>query len=73
MVVGIIIGRGIVPLIRVPSKVNINAEYYVDYVLKPLFAEHLPCLYRNDINPMFFHHEKAPSHTSKVTMATYKR
>jgi len=73
MVVGIITGRGTVPLIRVPSKVKINAEYYVDYVLKPLFAEHLPRLYRNDINKVFFYHEKAPSHTSKVTMATYKR
>ena len=69
MVVGIITGRGTVPLIRVPSKVKINAEYYVDYVLKPLFADHLPRLNRNDINKVFFHHDKMPSHFSKVTMA----
>ena len=36
-------------------------------------TNNLPRLYRNDINKVFFYHEKAPIHPSKVTMATYKR
>ena len=30
MVIGIITGRGTVPLFRVPTEVKINAEYYID-------------------------------------------
>jgi uncharacterized protein YerC len=50
MIVGIITGRGTVPLFRVPSQVKVNAQYYVDYVLKPLFTKHLPRLYPNEMN-----------------------
>lgn len=67
MVIGVITGRGAVPLFRVPSRVKINAQYYIDYVLKPLFEEHLPRLYGNDIDKVFFHHDKATSHTAKIT------
>ena len=54
MVVGIITGRGTLPLIRVPSKVKINAQFYIDYVLQPLFEIHLPRLYPNEMNKVFF-------------------
>jgi hypothetical protein len=67
MVVGIITGRGTVPLIRVPSEVKINALYYVEKVLKPLFTIHLPCLYPNEMDKVFFHHDKATSHTATFT------
>lgn len=67
MVVGILTGRGTAPLIRVPSSTKINSQYYVDYVLRPLFTEHLPRLYGQDINKVFFHHDKATSHTSNLT------
>ena len=33
MVVGVISGRGTIPLFKVPSNVKINAQYYIDYVL----------------------------------------
>src|SRR5713101_3479745 len=36
MAVDCITGRGTVPLIRVPTKVKITRQYYVDYVLKPI-------------------------------------
>ena len=62
MVVGIMTGRGTVPLIRVPSATKINAQYYVDYVLRPLFTEHLPRLY----GKVFFYHDKATSHTADL-------
>ena len=67
MVVGIITGKGTAPLIRVPSATNINAQYYVDYVLRPLFTKHLPRLYGKDINKVFFYHNKASSHTADLT------
>lgn len=69
MLVGIITGRGTLPLIKVPSNVKINAQYYVDYVLKPLFEDHLPRLYKKEINKVFFHHDKATSHTAGITTA----
>ena len=67
MVIEVITGRGTVPLFRVPANVKINAEYYVEYVLKPLFTDHLPLLYPKDMHKVFFHHDKASSHTANAT------
>ena len=67
MVVGIITDRGTVPLFRVPSNVKINAQYCVDYVLKPLFTVHLPRLYPNEMDKVYFHYDKASSHTVNLT------
>lgn len=67
MIIGIITGRGTVPLFRVPTEVKINAEYYVDFVLRPLFTEHLPRLYPGEMDKVFFHHDKATSHTADLT------
>ena len=69
MVVGILTGKGTVPLIKVPSATKINSQFYVDYVLRPLFTEHLPRLYGKYINKVFFHHDKATSHTSELTIS----
>ncbi len=45
-----------VPLFRVPSSVKINAQYYVDYLLKPLFMIHLPRLYEySDLTVKFLY------------------
>ena len=71
--VGILTGKGTIPLIRLPSEVKINAQFYVDYVLKPLFTEHLPKLYRNEMDKVFFHHDKASSHTSHVKLFPKKK
>ena len=67
MIVGIITGKGTVPLFQVLSNVKINAQYYVDYVLRPLFTVHLPALYGREINKVFFHHDKSSSHTANLT------
>jgi len=67
MVIGIITGRGTLPLFRVPSEVKINADYYVEYVLKPLFTIYLPSLYPGEMDKVFFHHGKATSHTANKT------
>ena len=67
MIVGAITGRGVLPLIRVPPKAKINADYYIDYVLKPLLEKELPKLYGKDMNKVFLHHDKASSHTAHKT------
>ena len=67
MIVGVITAWDTVPLFRVPSQVKINSQYYIDYVLKPLFTKHLPRLYPNEMNKVFFHHDKASSHTAFST------
>ena len=48
---------GTVLLLRVPARFKINAEYYVNYVLKSLFSVHLPRLHPEKIYKLFLHHE----------------
>ena len=72
MVVGAISGRGVLPLIKVPQKVKINARYYVDCVLKPLLEKVVPKLYGKDTPKVVVHHDAATSHTAKLTQAYAK-
>jgi hypothetical protein len=67
MIVGIITGRGQLPLIKVPAKVKVNSSWYITYVLQPLFDKYLPELYGKDLKNVFFHHDAASSHTSLET------
>jgi hypothetical protein len=67
MIVGIITGRGVAPLIKVPSKTKINAIFYKEHVLKPLIEKILPTIYPNELDQVFVHHDKATSHTARVT------
>jgi len=69
MVVAAISGRGRLPLIRVPKKVKVNANYCVAYVLRPYLETHLPSLYGTDISKLTVHHNAASSHTAKKTQA----
>ncbi|UYV83098.1 TTC26 [Cordylochernes scorpioides] len=66
MVVGVMTGRGVLPLIKVPSKVNVNSEFYIECVLKPVI-EQLKDLYPGEMDKVFLHHDKASSHTSNKT------
>jgi hypothetical protein len=67
MVVGGMSGRGPLPLIRIPKNTKISSDTYIEYVLKPLFEIHIPKLYPNEMNKIFFHHDMASSHTSAKT------
>ena len=71
MVEGLLTGNGTVPLVKVLSitRDNINWQLYVDYVLIPLFTEHLPGLYEKGINKVIFHYEKTNSHIVELTTA----
>jgi len=61
MTVGILTGRGPVDLIFVPSKVKIDARFYLDYVLKPLVKKILPKLYPDELDKVWVHHDAAPA------------
>ena len=69
MVVGAICGRGTLPLIRIPKKVKVCAEYYINDVLKPLLEVELPKLYPGELSKIVVHHDMASSHTAKKTQA----
>lgn len=69
MVVGAISGRGTLPLFKVPPNVKINAQYYIEHVLKPLVECHIPKLYGEDSSKVFIHHDAASSHTARLTAA----
>ena len=66
MVFAAMTGRGVLPLIRLPSKVKINAKYYIEKVLKPLLETELPKLYPNDLHRVLVHHDLAPAVDSRV-------
>lgn len=67
MIVGAISGRGVLPLIKVPQKVKVNARYYIDCVLKPLLEKSVQKLYGKDTSKVIVHHDAASSHTAKLT------
>ena len=69
MVVGAISGRGTLRLIKVPKKVKVNAEYYIQKVLKPFLEVQIPKLYPGETLKIVVHHDAASSHTAKKTTA----
>jgi hypothetical protein len=62
MVVGVLTGRGVIPLFKVPNKTKIDSDYYVTYIVKPLVENYLTSMYGNDINKVFIHHDAAITH-----------
>ncbi|CAG7721373.1 unnamed protein product [Allacma fusca] len=67
MVAGAMSGVGVLLLIRVPPKVKVNAQYYMDQVLRPLFEDGIAQLYDEDSAKVFVHHNAARSHTGRLT------
>ena len=67
MIVGALCESRTFPLFRVPSKTKYKAQYYVDYVLRPLIEDHLVPYFGKDINQVTVHHDKASAHTAKLT------
>ena len=65
MVVTGITARGPLKLRIVPDKVKINTDYYIKHVMKKMIEEELLEMFADDIDKVFIHHDKAPSHTSK--------
>ena len=73
MVVAALTSRSVLPLIRVPKNVKINAEYYVNNVLRLLLENELPKLYPNDLHKVFVHHDLARSKFTRDYAKDIKR
>ena len=54
-------------LIKVPSKAKVDANFYVNFVFKPLINKYLIPHFKEDINKVTIHHDKASSHTANRT------
>ena len=67
MVIAGMTGRGPLRARIVPEKTKINADYYRDHVLKPIFQKELPKIYPGELDKVFFHQDKAPSHMAHKT------
>lgn len=67
MVVGIMTGRGNLPLVVVPRQTKFNSNFYMDEVMIPMITEWLPALYPGEMDKIFIHHDGATSHTSAQT------
>lgn len=67
MVVAGMTGRGPLKARIVPQKTKVNAEYYINHVLQPIIEKELVSLYPGEMNKIFLHHDKAPSHMSRKT------
>src|SRR5277367_5411418 len=72
MVVGGMSARGPLPLIKVPNKATANAEYYIQYVLKPYLEREVGRLYPGEESKdskVTLLYDKASSHTANLTTA----
>lgn len=67
MIIGAMCEDRTFPLIQAPYKVKCNAEFYVDYVLRPLIEIHLKSHFGSDLDKVTIHHDKATSHTADHT------
>lgn len=65
--------RGQLKISRVGTRVKINATYFQEEVMKPIFEEEIPRVYGRDSLKVFIHMDKASSHTAKSSMAYYRR
>lgn len=67
MIVAGICNNGRLVLRKVDQKTKINSNIYQTLVLDPIFRQDIPSLYGNETDKVWFHCDKAPSHTSRST------
>lgn len=60
MVWGTLSKKGKLPLYFVEKRVKINADYYIEHVLKNHLLPHAKALYKNDY--FLFQQDSAPAH-----------
>lgn len=73
MVIGAMTYDRTFPLIRVPKGTNVDSEFYVNHVLKPLIHKHLIPHFKDNISKVFIHHDKSTVHTSEITTNYMKK
>jgi hypothetical protein len=54
-------------LFVVPPKAKINAESFIEWILKPMMLEDVPRLYGANKDKVILHFDSARSHTAKLT------
>ena len=59
--------RGPTGMYLIPSGAKINAESYIDTVLKPVLTKDIPRLYGKQKGKVVFHHDNAPAHQANKT------
>src|SRR5258705_9068263 len=60
--------NGKLKLRRVEKNAKINAKYYQDHILDPIYRVEIPALYGTATPNVWIHQDKAFSHTAKTTM-----
>lgn len=67
MIIGSMTENTTFPLMKVPTKVTVDAKYYIDHVLDPLIHKNLIRYFGKDIDKVVIHNDKAPSHSANLT------
>jgi hypothetical protein len=65
--------RGKLNIRRIDSNAKVNAVYYQERILTPIYTAELPALYGRDALRVRVHQDKASSHTAKSTIAFFQR
>jgi len=73
MVVAGYCAKGHLQIRRVAQNAKINAKYYQDNILEPLYREEIPALYGRESGSVHIHQDKASSHTARSTLAYFRR
>ena len=61
--------RGPTRFYVVEDKAKVNAEYFLEHILKPMMLVDVPALYGADADKVILHMDSAPSHTKKIVYA----
>ena len=64
--------RGKTKLYIIPAKAKVNADYFIQYILAPMFDEDIPKLYGKEAGKVQLHMDSAPSHTANKTVEWLK-
>ena len=73
MVVAGYCARGKLKIHRVGKNVKVNAVYFQEKVMDPIFDQDIPRLYGDDSSKVWIHMDKASSHTARSSLRYYSR
>ena len=64
--------KGKLKIRKIEKSAKVNYVYYQTNILTPIFTEDIPSLYGNKVTKVWFHHDKASSHTSLSTVQFWR-
>ena len=65
--------HGVKELEFVEPGAKINANYYIEQVLKPMYAYDIPKLFGKQQGKMVFDHDSAPTHSTRATQKFHSK